>query len=109
MKRAIFHTWDHLQNDFRMGAKLSQFYRRQFTLKTKFSKKYVVLRCLLAPLAYFVAQFKEPISRLNNLLQGDELIAYMSRVGGKFSEIMYKNNCKPDFTQLSPNAREIFG
>lgn len=108
-KRAIIHTWDHLQNDFRMGGKLIWFYINQFYSRKRFTIKAKLLRATLAPFAWLGAKLKEPIIRPNSDFNASDFNAYVRKEAGTLSEIMNRNDCEPDYEQLSEGAREIFG
>lgn len=108
VKRAFHHTWDHLKNDFRRGAKLLPFLKKQLAGETEFSKKLALLRCLIAVPAWAAAKFATPLQVHNKSLRGEDFAVYRERMEGTFVEIMQRFGRQADFSDFDDVAQKIF-
>ena len=106
--RSVYYTFDHLRNDFRRGMPIGKFLYYEFLKQKTFSWSYRLLRFALVVPAWARAKTEEPIPMDENWANFAEFAAYRERVGGSFTEILRKNNCEPDWSELTPDAQIYF-
>lgn len=107
--RIIYHTWDHLENDFRAGTQFGWLMKRLTSRELGYPFRMRLMRLILAPFAYLSASRKKPISRPQGLKTNKEMKLKREELKASFTEIMLKYDAQPDFSNLSEKGREIFG
>ena len=105
--RSLFHTWDHMQNDFRGGTTLPQFLKYE-KLRQDVSWKLKICRLGMMVPAYISAKFQEPLLWPDTIKTPEEFIAYRERTRGTFPQIMARKGCAPDWSVFSEQARKLF-
>jgi len=108
LKRFFYHAWDQLITDFRSGTTISGFLRAQLKKRSGLSLKLRLLRIILMPPAWVIAQFKEPLTMPENISGSGQFLEYWNKTKGSFREIMQSHNCEPDFSRLSQKGLQIF-
>jgi hypothetical protein len=58
--------------------------------------------------AWLRAKTEPPIIEEKTWTDFAEFSAYREKVGGTFAQILQKNNCEPDWGDLTPEAKEYF-
>lgn len=106
--RAFFYTFDHLRNDFRSRTTLKEFLRYEIFHQKQFSFQFRLIRFAMVIPAYLMAKYQGPMVVEQTQSSFADFAKYREKNGGSFTEIMHKNHCEPDWSQLKPEAKSIF-
>jgi glycosyltransferase involved in cell wall biosynthesis len=111
LRRALTYTWNHIENDFRAGTSLLQFYKYEFQpfkRGSKLSRKMMAYRLIISIPAWLSAKCKSPIEELSNIRTADEMIDYRNRMRGALKSLVEKSGATVDWSTISIPGRKIF-
>ena len=106
-QRAIFHTIDHMINDFRGGSSLGSYILWEMMQTTERKLRLILLRLSLLPTSWLLAKFKPPI-RSGPMSDPKGFSEYREKHRGTFSDLMRRHERAPDWFRLPASSRPIF-
>lgn len=106
--RALYHAYDHLENDFRSGDSFWRAVKGVFGAHHSMGLKMRALRLMMMPLGWIGAQLRGSLPIVGPKLTGEEMAGYRRRMSGTFPQTMARLSCRPDWSRLTPEGRRIF-
>lgn len=108
LRRSLWHTWDHLENDFRSGAKLSDVLASGLYSGQNFGWKLRIARFVIAFPAWASAKTKPKIFIPDSMKNPENYKRYAQQWRGNLEFILQKFGQTPKFDVFSVQARRLF-
>lgn len=108
IRRLIYHSWDHLTNNYRQGTTLPSFLIKQLSYKTNIAIRYRLLNLFFAIPTRVNAYFSPKLETICHEEINFNFTEYLTENSGTFSEVMKKNATEIDWTKFSSKEKSLY-
>lgn len=107
--RSFVYTWRIMQNDFRSGSTLFGYVKDELTKRSSFTTKLRIYRLAILIPVWVSAKCHEQLVIPENMNSSEKIVEYRRNNSGTLTQLLQKAGKEPDFSQMSPNGKSIFG